>query len=84
MRFLTTILVAVVLLKFAPAEFSISETLAADRCTGICEFCAVSDSRGCARCGVDANCLKMLKSPKSRYKRVPIPELRTPRLRPAQ
>jgi hypothetical protein len=66
-------------------ELPFSRAFAADRCTGLCEYCAVwSGQRGCARCAVDGNCLNRLKSPKLKYKSVPIPETRAPRLpRPA-
>lgn len=52
--------------------------VAADPCTGVCQYCALwSQQRGCARCAVDEQCLKTLKSPKLKYKRVPVPELRS-------
>ena len=50
---------------------------AAGRCAGICEYCAVKSERGCARCSVNEQCLKTLKSPKQKYKRVPLPKLQT-------
>ena len=56
---------------------SMTPGIAADRCTGICEYCAVKSDRGCARCSVNEQCLKTLKSPKQKYKRIPLPKIQT-------
>ena len=45
--------------------------MAAGYCAGVCEYCAVPSERGCARCSVNERCLKTLKSPKQKYRRVP-------------